>query len=62
MPASAMAASMASAPIVKFRLTGSLPAASTAMLARAPPTLAGRSTPTAFWSRGARRDAPGEQS
>jgi hypothetical protein len=46
MPACAMATDMVSAPIVKFRLTGTCPAMSTAMLARAPPTEAGSSRPT----------------
>ncbi len=46
MPHCRIAAAIASGPDVKFRLTGTFPAKNTAMLASAPPTEAGRTTPT----------------
>ncbi len=46
MPHWSIAAAIASGPIVKLRLTGTLPAMSAAMFASAPPTDAGSSRPT----------------
>ena len=65
MPALSIAACIASGPMVKLRLTGTLPASSSAMFASAAPTDAGSSTPTlrlaggsAWSSLRASRNAP----